>query len=312
MNCLNCGIKNKNSNFCNKCGFKLKIIDICDVCRERKELKPLTCGHSFCGDCLFSISLTDTKHCPKCRKKFNKCYNCYNFRVKNKVCLDCNTREKVYLCNHCFYIYKGFNYSYRTLDECVNCKKKNIDLIPVDHSDINNVKIKSKEQVNPVMIEVCHICLSSDFITTESGINMCYHCNKLNTKIIKVPENIVSLLPILDKELVNPEKIEVCENCFSDDLSITNNSSDKYCNNCNLNTNGIKILRKFQNYYPIIDKKFINPNKIRICKYCFNDKFIIKDINKNTSIICTLCQHTLDDTMFINEENRDLYPIKQI
>ena len=310
MNCLNCGIKNENSNFCNKCGFKLQVIDTCGVCHEKRTLKTLTCGHSFCGDCLFSIYLSNTQHCPQCRKPFNKCYKCFNYRVSNRTCLDCNSKEKIYACNNCLYIYSIINST--ILEECVNCKKKNISLIPIDYTDIDKIKIKKKEEINPDLIEVCNNCLSSNIIISLSGINLCYNCNKINTKIIKIPDNILSKLPVLDKDLVNPEKLELCSHCFSKDLSISNDNIDNYCNNCNLNTSGIKILKKYQSYFKVFNKNVVNPNKIKICKNCFNDKFVIKEVNKRKNILCTICNSNFEDSIFIYEYDRDLYPIKQI
>ena len=96
MNCQNCGIKNLDNNYCKKCGNKLNVIDVCEVCRENKLLEPLTCGHNFCRDCLNSVLKANNKICPQCRKTFDKCNKCFNYKMLNNHCLDCN--------NHYLYV----------------------------------------------------------------------------------------------------------------------------------------------------------------------------------------------------------------
>jgi hypothetical protein len=315
INCSNCGIKNKNSyNFCIKCGFKLNIIRTCDVCRDVKMLLPLKCGHSFCKECLDGVySSSPRPYCPTCRKEFKRCNNCFNYRYDGYKCLDCHTKKKAYMCNNCNYVYTSLSESdilNETLDECVNCKEFLVGIVPIDREYIDNVMIKSKEDVNPEFIDVCTYCLSECIqLSRISNLYKCSNCDHINTRTLSIPKQLHNYIPFISKDTINPKKIEICEHCFSDKII---KSNEKYCSNCGKNNiKGLLFLERFKDFLPKVSKEIANPSIIKICNTCYNHNFKLKIINDKEIMLCTNCNSNFNSSISIFEHNRDMYPIKK-
>ena len=312
MNCFNCGIKNpKENNFCCKCGFVLNNINLCNVCKEDKILTPLTCGHSFCKTCLDNV-YSINNHCPQCRKKFYKCDSCNKYRMQGSNCLDCRMSQQMYACNQC-----NFTYTLESKDitTCINCNMTNIKTIPINIIDLENVIIKSKVSINPEKIEICKVCFSSNLEKYEvSDLYKCLNCNKIQDTPLIISAKDINNYPQIDKDLIDPKTIEICEYCFSNDILIGYGSDSKFniCNNCNkTNINGMRILEKFKKYFKIKEKNIVNPQIIKICNNCYGDNFKMVLDNDNTINLCTNCNSNFDSSISIFEHNKEMYPLKK-
>ena len=312
MKCENCGIKNcPENNYCSQCGLCLNTLKHCEVCREDKKCIPLKCGHSFCKECLDMVYLTN-KSCPKCRSPFTRCLKCQGYRMGKTHCLDCYGKHTKYvlLCRFCNFPYIDSQMNDYLL-ECLNCKKKHINTIPVLKEHYNSSFMLHKCDINPPMRTVCAICLSSNFDIKLTDNNLQKDCNDCHNKNISTIDiNISSIfnLKVLDKELVNPTIIKICKLCCSDKLLHIKEDDKQYvmCQNCcHKDAKYFNILKIHKKYYPVLDRNVVNPTILNICKKCYCDSFR----HKGNKIYCSNCNNLCIDFYQIYDHHRDMYPV---
>lgn len=316
MNCQNCGIKNDlDNNYCKKCGYKLNVIDVCEVCREKRLLEPLTCGHSFCRDCLNSVLATNNKICPKCRKTFDKCNKCFNYKMLNNRCLHCNNHDTIFICSHCNFVYDDIDSLFideedNTLFECENCLKEDVELLEINKNQIDIVKCKDADLINPRYITCCKLCFC-DRLETIDNKYLCLNCNQFTNSPIKIPTKFYKKIPKLKKEQVNPSKMKICENCFSPAFYFDTSIRKNRCLNCEKkDIEGLVILKEYKKYFKTLNKDFINPGKIKLCNICYNHRFNIVFEDNKEVVRCGLCNNKFDSAITIFEKDRNMYPIK--
>ena len=145
-------------------------------------------------------------------------------------------------------------------------------------------------------------------------VNKCLNCNKIQDTPLIISAKDINNYPQIDKDLIDPKTIEICEYCFSNDILIGYGSDSKFniCNNCNkTNINGMRILEKFKKYFKIKEKNIVNPQIIKICNNCYGDNFKMVLDNDNTINLCTNCNSNFDSSISIFEHNKEMYPLKK-
>jgi len=124
--------------------------------------------------------------------------------------------------------------------------------------DKNTFRVKSKEEINPEMIDICPHCFNKYTINwslSSYGTNakhVCSNCQTQIDKLLNVPADQWGSKYIMkNREEVNPEMVNVCPHCYNPytlkwEICGYGNSSRHVCSNCQLKVDNFLVIRKSQ------------------------------------------------------------------
>jgi hypothetical protein len=242
--CLKC--KNPRSLVAKPMKYKPKTLDviidenkgeerrnICNVCKFKVEPKhygsyqvDTTCTNCGLDAGLEAISSKDYGKGP--------------YKVLNKedvnptmvsVCVRCRS-DKISS--------NGCQWQFET--KCDNCGTSNPETKLIPKRDLNRGEnmIKTREEVNPVMMMVCKLCRGKVVTTGSCQWDIgseCTSCKTTNPETFAIKQSMFDSgeHKIIPKEEVNPEMMYICEDCWADNIAheyVDRQGYQPKCNRC--------------------------------------------------------------------------------
>jgi hypothetical protein len=166
-------------------------------------------------------------------------------------------------------------------------------------------------------INICNNCfynyVEKDICSFQinCSYNICSNCD-LSTQLIKIKTEQYNKgnYKVLNKEIINPTQLTICDVCNSEDITYESNQYQLgvTCNNCGTYNPNIRKINKI-NYNigenTIKPRELVNSKQIEICSVCNNNKIIPIGDQRNPGIKCVNCETVDPNIIQIKESQFD-------